>query len=427
MKTKALATMLALLIALPSMAYDFMENGIAYLINEDDPTTVSVYKEQDPTDETGWISYVNISGPLTLPETVTHDGVTYTVTAIGYEAFQGCTGLTGQLVLPSTITKIDDWAFYKCTGLTGDLVIPNGVTYIGEGAFLECDGFESVTIPASVHKAGPGSLECRGAQTIISLIPNPFLLYGNIDPYAFIWIHSEQDYTDRQLNVPYAFLGQYQSFEPWKSFANINVIEDVNGQDDVDIDDVNIAINAILKIITDPQILADSDVNKDGTADIEDVNLIINAILGVHSNVYNPNAAIDISGYYNVDMQESTYSSTLAPDVVYTFAERAAYYGNTTQCTDIYFSKIAPSVFYCNDLTGGYYSQIRYPNQPITNMKANLLADDDGNITLLSSHRDAWQDEVLEFSDAHYDEETNTITYNLRGQYEIMHIKLYLP
>lgn len=427
MNTKIIATLLLLLTSMQAIAYDFMVDGIAYLINEDDPTTVSVYKEQDPTDETGWISYVNISGPLTLPETVTHEGVTYTVTAIGYEAFQGCTGLTGQLILPSTITKIDDWAFYKCTGLTGDLVIPNCVTYIGNGAFLECDGFESVTIPASVQKLGPGSLECRGAQTITSLIANPFLLYGNIDLNAFIWIHSEQDYTGRHLKVPSAYLEQYQYFEPWKSFENIDVIEDVNGLDGTDIDDVNIAINAILKVITDPQILADADVNKDGTADIEDVNLIINAILGVHSNVYNPNVAIDMSGYYYVDMQESTYSSTLAPDIVYTFAERAAYYGNTTQCIDIHFNKIAPGVFYCDDLTAGYHSQIRYPGQTIANMNANLLADDDGNITLLSSHRDAWNDEVLQFSDAHHDEETKTITYNLRTQYEIMHIKLYLP
>lgn len=427
MNTKILAILLALLTSMQAMAYDFMVDGIAYLINEDDPTTVSVYKERDPIEENDWRSYADISGTLTLPETVTYDGVTYTVTAIGLEAFQGCSGLTGPLVLPSTITFIDEWAFYKCSGLTGHLVIPNGVTTIKDGAFLECDGFDEITIPASVQKIRPAAFECRGVQTVTSLIANPLLILGSIDLNAFILIHQEQDYSSRHLKVPSAYIHQYQNFGPWNEFPNIEVLEDVNGQDNVDIDDVNITINAILGSVSDAELLAHTDVNRDGVTDIDDINLIINAILGIYSNVLNPYSNIDLSGYYNVDMQESTYTATNAPDNTYTFANRAEYYGNTTQCTNIHFSKLAPGIFYCNDLTAGYHSQIRYPGQTVTNMTAYLRADDDGNITLVSSHRDAWNDEVLQFSDGHYDEETKTITYNLWTQYDIMHIKLYLP
>ena len=153
--------------------YDFKVDGIAYKINEEDAATVSVTKEQDPNiPETNYTSYANLTGKLTLPEQVTHDGVTYTVTAIGEEAFQGCSGLTGELLLPGTIKQIDHWAFYQCSGLTGHVVIPTGVTTIGYSAFGECDGLTGFTIPATVRSIDPGALDGAGVQMVVSLIGN---------------------------------------------------------------------------------------------------------------------------------------------------------------------------------------------------------------------------------------------------------------
>ena len=54
------------------------------------------------------------------------------------DGFQGCTGLTG-LVLPNGLETIGSLAFNDCLGLTGDLVIPSSVTSIGEYAFSNCE------------------------------------------------------------------------------------------------------------------------------------------------------------------------------------------------------------------------------------------------------------------------------------------------
>ena len=54
------------------------------------------------------------------------------------------------LTLDSNTTEINQHAFDGCSGLTGDLIIPEGVTSIGSSAFLGCSGFTSITIPSSL-------------------------------------------------------------------------------------------------------------------------------------------------------------------------------------------------------------------------------------------------------------------------------------
>ncbi len=108
------------------------------------------------------------------------------VTSIGHGAFAGCSGFTGELVIPNSVTiieggnspypyrpsafegcsgfsslvlgnsltKIDNRVFYGCSGFTGNLVIPNSVTSIGYSAFGDCSGLTSITIPNSVTHIG---------------------------------------------------------------------------------------------------------------------------------------------------------------------------------------------------------------------------------------------------------------------------------
>lgn len=121
--------LLALLtaVAFSASAYDFMVDGLCYDQNSDGTSvTVTCQNSASPT-------YTDLNGALTIPSSVTHMNMDFTVTAIGDRAFQGCAGITS-VTIPGTVATIGDRAF-DGTGLTS-LTIPASVTWVGAGAFL---------------------------------------------------------------------------------------------------------------------------------------------------------------------------------------------------------------------------------------------------------------------------------------------------
>ena len=66
----------------------FVSEGIVYNITSESEQTVEVAYYQFLLDNP-------YSGAITIPPSVVHDGTTYTVTALGESAFEGCTGVTG--------------------------------------------------------------------------------------------------------------------------------------------------------------------------------------------------------------------------------------------------------------------------------------------------------------------------------------------
>ena len=74
------------------------------------------------------------------------------VTTIGYSAFQGCTDLTS-IDIPNGVTEIRMETFQSCTNLTS-VSIPSSVTEIGQRAFQDCTGLASIDIPQSVTEIG---------------------------------------------------------------------------------------------------------------------------------------------------------------------------------------------------------------------------------------------------------------------------------
>ena len=76
------------------------------------------------------------SGLVVIPENVTYNGTTYSVTSIGGAAFYECFALTS-VTIPNSVTSIGAYAFYYCDALTS-ITIPNSVTSIGYYAFYNC-------------------------------------------------------------------------------------------------------------------------------------------------------------------------------------------------------------------------------------------------------------------------------------------------
>ena len=116
------------------------------------------------------------TGDIVIPETVTYQGITYTVTEIGNWAFQYCTNLTS-LKLPNSITTFGDHAFFNYTNLTS-FEIPNSISTVGMYAFSECSALESISIPNSVTSIGVKAFEkCTSLASLT--LPESVVSIGN--------------------------------------------------------------------------------------------------------------------------------------------------------------------------------------------------------------------------------------------------------
>ena len=145
---KHLFTVLLLLCTTTVAAHDFEVGEIYYnILSEIDKTVAVTFKG------TTYSKYSNeYTGGVVIPQSVTYNGSTYSVTSIGELAFCECSGLTS-IEIQNSVTSIGECAFYGCSGLTS-ITIPNSVTSIGSYAFYDCTGLTSIEIPNSVTSIG---------------------------------------------------------------------------------------------------------------------------------------------------------------------------------------------------------------------------------------------------------------------------------
>ena len=156
---KQIFTILVALLATTNLwAYDFQYGELYYNITSDTTVKVTYQEYSSPSNYSGLTS-------ATIPETVTYEGRTYSVTSIGGVAFAYCSALTS-VTIPNSVTSIGIQAFYDCSSLTS-VTIPNSVTSIEYEAFCDCSSLTSVTIGNSVTSIGNYAFEGCSALTSV--------------------------------------------------------------------------------------------------------------------------------------------------------------------------------------------------------------------------------------------------------------------
>ena len=162
----------------------FNVDGIIYAITSENTVTL--------------ISGEGAQGDYEIPQTVTFDGVTYTVTAIGDSAFKDNKDIT-QLTIPDNIEQIGGNAFDGCSRLQ-TIYIGKGVREIGSKAFANI------------------GTETSGLQVYC---------YPDVIPVTAIDAFENTPISSATLNVVDELVDIYKATRPWMDFGNISGLSNV--------------------------------------------------------------------------------------------------------------------------------------------------------------------------------------------------------
>lgn len=185
-----------------------------------------------------WTFCNGFTGTLSIPEGVE---------VIERLCFQSC-GFVGELKLPSTLRQIDDGAFSRtnissvifndallaignnafqdCSRLSGKIVLPPNLALIEEYTFGNCQMLDEVIIPKGITRIKGGAFQnCYNLSSIVSEAVNPPLLQDeNIDnPYEpqcspFDGVPKD-NFT---VQVPGKSVEAYRSDSKWREFRRIS-------------------------------------------------------------------------------------------------------------------------------------------------------------------------------------------------------------
>lgn len=245
--------------ALPANAEEIIHDGLRYTVLEGTEVRVDGFAAGES------------KSALVIPEEITDGTATYTVVAVGDEAFRlaglrsvhipgsvrsigreafGFNMLMSECELPAGLESVGDYAFRRC--FSAVLNLPSGIKHIGEGAFWECSKISEVTLPADaeigkdafMYCTGVTSLTLEGAPasavdcslsfnsleqlTVKSLTPPAFspedvFAYGANENRNYEWTLELSDVT---LKVPASAVDLYRTDRNWSIFTDIEGIQE---------------------------------------------------------------------------------------------------------------------------------------------------------------------------------------------------------
>lgn len=158
---KKIITLLLAVISIENLFAKKVQIGDLYYLLDTIHQSASVIS---PTDT---ISHYKFTPNTTIhiPDSVSYNHITYSVTDIEISAFLECTGLSS-LTIPNSVTFIGWSAFFKCEDLSA-ITLPDSLQHISPFAFVGCTGLTSIKIPKSVKEIGEGAFAgCTGLTSV---------------------------------------------------------------------------------------------------------------------------------------------------------------------------------------------------------------------------------------------------------------------
>lgn len=152
-------------------------------------------------------SYASLSKEIVIPDKVTDNGHTFTVTRIDNEAFKGAAFT--KVTLPSTITTVSEGAFSGCTKLT-DVAFADEVTTIGKQAFVGCTALKELDLNKVANIAAEAFKGCTTLATMFSSYKGVINAHG----MAFDGLNK----GNITLQVASNMVSRYEQDSFWKDF-----------------------------------------------------------------------------------------------------------------------------------------------------------------------------------------------------------------
>ena len=167
-----------LCLSLSARAHDAEVDGIFYNLDADNKTATVTFQGDN------YDSYNNeYSGDVEIPETVTYNGIAYSVTSLGEWCFAGCSSLTS-ITIGNSVKSLGGGCFSGCSSLTS-ITIPNSVTSLGYQCFNGCSSLTSIyMLPSTPPSTGSNIFYNAPLETVYVVDEDAKTAYQTQAPWS---------------------------------------------------------------------------------------------------------------------------------------------------------------------------------------------------------------------------------------------------